>query len=503
MKKKSAVFLIFLFLTILYLYRLGTNPPAVFCDEALIGLRAGELIRGNFSNFYNPFFYKHFKYVLGNFPVYSNAIFVSILGLNEVSIRLSSVFFAISSLILLYKILRIMKTSYPLFSVIFFGLTPLYYHIVRTNFGHMSSLFFIFLGYYFYLKAQEKQGFLYSCLAGGAIAIASYGYAGFILASAIFIIALGFKDLIHAHKNAKLIKRTFFMFLFFLIFLLPVVHGALKNPDFLNRFRDKTGKNQSFISHEKIYKMVKNYPKYYSLNYLFIKGENGIPHAFITRHSVPGNGIFFKLALPILIVSFLALFSKSSKNKIEYLPFFILFFIYPLPDLMTTNDNAAPYSYTVFSTIMFLPFLISFGLNFIKRKWPKLIYIIIFLFIFESLQFLNNYKNYPLVSADYWGWQYGPKEIVSYFSDKHVEYDELFMTGNFNEPDALLKFYDPENKCSNCFIGGLDRINTEKKQLFAMTIDEYRKAPEYKKDIKKIIYYPDNKAAFYIVEFLR
>ena len=59
-------------------------------------------------------------------------------------------------------------------------------------------------------------------------------------------------------------------------------------------------------------------------------------------------------------------------------------------------------------------------------------------------------------------------------------------------------FYDPENKCSNCFIGGSDSLIEGKKQLFAVRVEELQtfKIPI---QVVKTIYYPNGEKAFYII----
>ena len=42
------------------------------------------------------------------------------------------------------------------------------------------------------------------------------------------------------------------------------------------------------------------------------------------------------------------------------------------------------------------------------------------------------YQRYPLVSAGFWGWQSGPREMIAYFRAHHDEYDQFFMDGAFN-----------------------------------------------------------------------
>jgi len=166
-----------------------------------------------------------------------------------------------------------------------------------------------------------------------------------------------------------------------------------------------------------------------------------------------------------------------------------------------TDLNKPPYTFAVFSLLtLCLPLLIGYGFEgLLSKKYKITIHLINVIILIQAVIFLNNYYKYPQYSSDYWGWQYGPKEIISYFKTKTKNYDELYMTGSFNAPEIFLKFYDVENKCVNCFIGGIDRLNKNKKQLFALSVEEYEKL-EIKSEIKKIIYYPNKEKAFYIIE---
>ena len=111
------------------------------------------------------------------------------------------------------------------------------------------------------------------------------------------------------------------------------------------------------------------------------------------------------------------------------------------------------------------------------------------------------YTYYPKYSADFWGWQYGAGDIMGYFKENAKKYDELYMEGSFNAPAIFLKFYDPEKNCPNCAIGGIEKFNTAKKQLFAVSRGTLPSIG-MKYTIKKTLQYPDGSNAFYIIEFI-
>lgn len=118
------------------------------------------------------------------------------------------------------------------------------------------------------------------------------------------------------------------------------------------------------------------------------------------------------------------------------------------------------------------------------------------------------FKQYPLYSSDFWGWQYGPKEIITYFIAMEKSYDDLYLNGEFNGSEIFYKFYDPLNLCnSKCKIDTFYVhpyiIDPKRKQLFALSPDTLNKSPLKEKFlIKKTIYYPNNTIAFQIGEIV-
>lgn len=504
-KHNFKIILVFIFFVIIYLYKLGSIPYGFFCDEALTGLRAWELINGNFSNFEGPFFYHHFNYIFGSLSVYATAPFVFIFGLNEFSVRLTSVFFAFLSLVILFLIFKKIKSTNILFTIILFMVSPIFFHLSRVNFSHLPSLFFLITGYYFYINSLIKNNYLNSIMSGIFFGISLYGYPGFVIGTGAIIFSILLTELVYNKIDLSKYKKIILLIISFFVLSIPIIYSVLFSPNFLLRLKEK-GLNINRVNYkDSVIELISNYPKYYSYKYLFLNGEESA----IYRHSIKGNGLFLTTSFFLLVISFIFLLVKN-KNKRYYLPFFILFFIYPIPDIITTNNGDQPYTISIFATIIFFPFLINYALDsLIKVKFfnHKLFISAIYAVVcIESIIFFNNYLQYPIYSSDYWGWQSGPKEIISYFKSQTKNYDELYMTGSFNAPEIFLKFYDPESKCNNCFIGGIYQLDSNKKQLFAFRITEINDIKKImlnkKFKIKKTIYLPNNSPEFVIGSFV-
>jgi hypothetical protein len=131
--------------------------------------------------------------------------------------------------------------------------------------------------------------------------------------------------------------------------------------------------------------------------------------------------------------------------------------------------------------------------------------LIVFLIAIQSGTFLENYNKYPLYSSDYWGWQYGPKEIVRFFLNEKNNYDELYMTKLFNRADSLLAFYDPSKECQNCFVGGVSNYDPAKNQLFAFRVGQMKSVLNENPDLFfraiHTVFLPNGQAEYYIGYF--
>jgi hypothetical protein len=116
-------------------------------------------------------------------------------------------------------------------------------------------------------------------------------------------------------------------------------------------------------------------------------------------------------------------------------------------------------------------------------------------------QYVHRYfVEYPTYAANFWGWQYGAREAVSYMVEHHVEYDELYLEPAFNAPHIFLSFYDPENICKNCFIGNpQESYKSSVKQLFIITPEQINYLP-FQAQILSVINYPNHTTAFLILK---
>ena len=516
------IFVVFLSLLIifLYLYNLGNNPTGFFCDEALFGIRAKQILEGNFNEILSPLFNIHFRYVEGNLTFYPLIPFIGILGLNEFSVRFTSLFFTAVSLPIFYLSLKKLEVKNTFFPIITYVLSPFIIHISRIYITSLTPSIFVMLSaYYFYIRGQKEGRTTFFILSGLLFGVASYGYNAFIVSIILILLSIIISELLFTKWRLLHNKKIFLLIFSYAVICLPIVYNAFKNPQFFNRLKEK---NQDFsdISSERIFGMVSKYFKYYDLNYLSVSGEQHFPSAFIQRHTVTNAGIYLKTTTLFISLSYVIFLVTKNKNKRYFAPLFILFLLHPIPDLISLPTTSPPYTIPLSSTILVLPFIIGYGIDYLlkpyaflklslrKQKFFSLVFrSIMVISIIEGLYFLTyTYQKYPLYSSGYWGWQYGPKEIINYFINHSDKYDYMCMEGVFNEPQVFIKFYDFNDLCKGkCHIcSPLDNYHFPNNTLYAVSSESFSeyslsRSADINYEIEKIIYYPNGTPAFYLI----
>lgn len=493
------LFFVFAVISFFYLYKLGEIPHGFFCDEAGIGVEAGKIITGQQNHLISPFFYNHFGYYVGNLEVFSTIPFVALFGLNEFSVRLASVFFLFLTSFFIYLSLKKLDIKNAWVSVLIFACSPIIFHISRINFGHLPGYFFLVLGFYCYIIAIQMKRARFSWFSGVMFGIASYAYNGFMISVPLFIVSIAISNIVFYRTDWRKYKYLAILIFFYILMILPIVINLWSNPTFSKRLTEKGG--VTMLQKENLIKFVEKYPSYYSLRYLFIDGENSLGGIDVTRHTVKNYGILLKSSFVFIILGLF--FILKSNNLLFFLPFFFLFFLFPFPDLLSNNLESPPYAFAFFPTLFIIPFLIAPVIDKIRNK---LLLAAITLFVLGEFSYfyVAHYLNYPKFSTDYQGWQAGPREIIAYFQTQKNNYDQLYMTARFNEPQIFLEFYDPQKTCNNCFIGGNDRLDFQKRQLFAFWNNEQNNWSDKLKQSFvpiKYIYLPDKSADFVIGEF--
>lgn len=499
-------------------YNVKSIPNGFFADEAAIGYNAYSILTtGEDEHGVSyPFYFQSFGDWRTPVPIYSMIPFIAIFGLNEFSVRFTMVVYGTATILILYLFTQELfwkekhfREPIALVSSLFLAISPWHIHFSRSGFEFTTMPFYLLVGLFFLFR------FLHHDQKNKDLILATIFFViSFYTAYVIQLVLLPFLFSIFILYSKTFLKKHLRIFIFclslFILGLMPFLFAAVSGQA-LARFNSVSPLSQGKSLTQVLQPMIKTYIDHFSLDFLFLKGDIDMPGHFISRHSVRGMGELYLFQLPLLFSGIIYLILKAKRI---FILLFLWLALYPIGSTMVAEGPFAHRSlfgvapFQTLSAIGLIPILYLLS-KLIKNSKLKIVILgtlISFFVIIASLSvenYINKYFNeYPSYSADFWGWQYGPKEIINYFKTQKNNYNQLYMTGYFNSPQIFLSFYDPKQECRNCFIGGKENFNPFKKQLFAFRVEEVTDNMKKKMKIKKIIYYPDKKEAFYIGELL-
>lgn len=518
------LFLVSLLASFLRVFRIDTIPPSLTWDEAAVGYNAYTIAnygKDEYGKFF-PLYFKSFGEDKQPIHIYTTALFVKFFGLNEVTTRMPSAVFGILNVILLYFVAKVLfKDEYiALLASFFLAISPQNIHFSRFNHEANFALFFFMLGLLFFLKSfKQKKYFLPLSIISFFLSTISYHAAEIAVPLiCLTLVILYFKQL-RQNKSYLLPVTVLAIGLIIFSFYQPRLFG-------INRFNQTTQGNTD-VEKTEIFKLTHNYllgrinlvilQYFYHFNpkYLFVSGDKN------PILSSQGTGEFYKIDIIFLILGILYLIKNKSKEGFLLLGWALLG---PLPSAFFAEaPHAARAMFMMGSWHLVSALGFYFFINFIPKFFWRTISLGIFLIILGIS--LQNYLNY------YYGgfakryaidWQYGMKQMVDYVS-KHDEFTSIFITDSRHQPYIFFLYYlkTPlsdflntvmlNNAASKNYnnVAGFDKYYFEgdllesipaKGNLYILNSSEYD-GLRYKSsfDIKKVILYPNETVAFYIV----
>ncbi|MEZ4532381.1 MAG: glycosyltransferase family 39 protein [Thermomicrobiales bacterium] len=494
-----------------YARDLRTNPPNLFSDEAMIGLQAAGAFNGEAKFQFLRIFYTHFETpLLGALPVYSTWPFVTLFGLNEFSVRFASSFYVALGLFFAFLALRRLKVPYPIVPVVIAGTQPVVIHFARINFGHAAAFCLMLAAIWLWIRGRQNEQVSQAILAGFVMGVASYGHLSFVIAVPLVVTIICISELVWNRTNLRAYRWIVAFGATAVVTMLPHAWLALTDKRYWDRLDEKQGGN---ITPDILVERLRTYPSFFSYDYLFRKGEEW----YITRHSIVGAGELFPYLLPLLLIGIVSIWFLRKQPETRFLFVFALIaLLYPIPDAISRPPQDLPYTISTFWAAIAIPFLVGSSFKgialFLRRiRMPRALALagtgVLLLALGWGIWFHRGPEaEYPLISADYWGWQYGPRPINDYFVNHSDQYDELLQSGDFNGAYVFPQFYLYHTPlASRARIGGVENIDFTKRSLIAMRVEEwerYRASQFPGKDyliLVDTIYYPNGDPAFYLM----
>jgi len=148
-----------------------------FCDEASIGYNVYSILKTGKDEYGNkfPILFKAFGECKRPTYIYSSIPFMRIFGLNEFAVRLTSAFYGMLTVLVMYFMVKqLFDKEIAFYSSLFMAISPWHIHFSRIGFEAISFIFWTVLLMYILFKSFKN--FLYYYLAVVVYFIAFFTY---------------------------------------------------------------------------------------------------------------------------------------------------------------------------------------------------------------------------------------------------------------------------------------------------------------------------------------
>lgn len=460
MKKISTGFILFCIVVLAFFlraWRVTEIPPSLSWDEVSIGYNAYSILntgRDEHGRFLPIDTFVAFGDYKPPVAIYVTVPFVAFFGLNELSVRLPSVFAGTLAVFLTYFIVYALmkKSNVALLTSVLVSISPWHIQLSRAGFEANIALTFILWGAYLVLHAREKASLFLWCWLPFVLAMYTFNSARY----SGPLITLGL--IFFCWKDIKIqIQKVIVGFIIALIATIPMIPHLFSSESRLrftevNIFSDAgivttaNGRMQldknawwARLLHNRRIGYARSYLTHFLDNvepwFLFIRGD-GNP-----KFSIQDTGQLYLIELPFLILGILGLFSTSIK-----ISWFSLFWIIAAL-LPAATARETPHALRIENSLpmwqLFIAYAIISNFKFLISKKKKLLYIlfVIMLYIANFGYYWHNYYNH--YATEYSGeWQWGYREAVYYVSTIKYQYDRVIIDDVIGRPYIYTLFYD-------------------------------------------------------------
>lgn len=473
------IILLIIILTIsfaLRIYRLGSNPPSLYWDEASLGYNAYSIATSLYD--------EHGEFLpLGRFmafgdykpPGYIYAAVPSVLlfGLNEFSVRIPSFMAGILMVLFTYLLVKELFGSekLALLAGLLLGISPWSIQFSRAAFeAHLAALFNLVAIYLFILSRRKKWTLVLSVIF---FILSFYTFNANRIISPLILSALSiiyFRDLFRSRK------WLIITFITAIILIIPSI-SFLKSDESRLRFQEVSIFNNLEVirlSNQRIdldrnsvisrifhnrrilfgIDFLKHYFDNFSGRFLFTHGDVN------PRLSVQDMGELYIWDLIFLICGVYMLIKRRDKTLAVL---FVWMVIAPIP---AGAARETPHALRIISILPVYQIIIAYGIYQLIINLKKSILnsstsgeslysshprgvLAAYCFVLFSLSFLlsvniyyymhNYYAHYP----QNWSgeWQFGYKQMVESVERVRNNYDHVFVTEALGRPYIFFAFY--------------------------------------------------------------
>ncbi|QQG42219.1 MAG: glycosyltransferase family 39 protein [Candidatus Woesebacteria bacterium] len=402
-------FVLFLFL-VSRIYKIAEIPVSVYWDEASIGYNAFS-VATDLKDEWGDKLPLHFR-AFGEFKlpvyIYSVAVFVKLIGLNEYAVRLPAVLYSLGTLIIVYLLVKkITERDGPaILSTFILSFSPWFFIFSRTGYEATAGLFFFFLATYLFFLI-DKSKYLLPVLMVGFI-LSFYSYNSFRIIIPIWLAIL----FIYKFHNTIALRKNWLP-----ILISVLLFGVSLIPVYRLYKYDSGGARFAQVEITKKKDFVKNYFSHFSPKFLFTTGDTN------PRSQIPGHGQLYWFELPLILVGVFAIF--RSKKLFYFIPLVILL-LAPIPAALTKES---PHALRALLAAPSFAIISAFGVFFLKDNFKKfgvviLSAVVIAYYLFFEFYIQDYIVRYPKQSASAWQFEYKQifeKQRSGFVTDRYAQ----------------------------------------------------------------------------------
>jgi len=443
-------YLIIIILSIGILFRLislSSHPSGFHNDEVSFFINAQSILATGMDEDGNsiPLYLSSFIDTKPTLYSYLQIPFIKIFSNEILASRMPAFIFGIVSLFILYLIVKdIINKKVATIFLLFLVISPWHIIVSRGTQEVIMSFTFQLLAIYSLLKITKYRKFtiLYFVIFTTSILLSMYSYHSAKVFLPLFSIVILFLYLKREKKN---IKYFFTIISVVIISLFITINlGGVQRARTVNIFSDPgtqlilneqitTATNSTNpllirVFHNKVVNysvlFTKQYMEYFSADFLFFSG--GEPK----RYSVPFQGLFYLIQLPLLIIGSIVFFTKEKDKKcISFVIGWAL--ISPLAGALTIYE--VPSIIRIFPLIVPLLIFLVYGLSYIffmKSHIMRLSLLGIFIvgLVFNILFFMHTYF---IQQPNYHPWyrNYAEQQLANTIQNMESKYEKVMISG--------------------------------------------------------------------------
>ncbi|RJR28779.1 phospholipid carrier-dependent glycosyltransferase [Candidatus Microgenomates bacterium] len=435
-------------------------PPSLNWDEVSHAYNAYSIVTTGADEWGVPYptiFRAYGDYKLPVY-IYVTAISVKLFGLNDISVRLPSIFSGValvySSYLLALYLFKKKKIAY--FTAVLVAVSPWSLFVSRAAFEANMAISLTVAGVCLAFRGLERKkgSFALAALLFG-LSVWTYNSARIfspVILLSFVVMYFGQIKILYSKNRKEIWISAGVLILFFLPMFAQLLGSsgqaryqklAIINEGSVSEVVAKRQESElhpvaSRLMYNKytffVQNFLANYISYFDPEFLFLNGGDHY------QFSVPGAGLLFFVYTPFFYYGLFYVFRRARKDKhMLFVGMWTL--VYPVAGSIVTG---APH---VLRGLTFLPIpmiMISVGiagaLRIITNKHRKyaeaLVYVSIALC---AIGYLNTY--FTSYAKEYsWAWQYGYSEALSFVKDNYDNYDKIIITKKYGEPHEFLLY---------------------------------------------------------------